>query len=58
MRFVFQSTILIMTLFVLLVEFRRLGAFLLALSPLPDEHNRLLVQRFRPSPGRSWSATP
>ena len=51
MRFVFQSGILIMTLFVLLVEFRRLGAFLLALSPLPDEHNRLLVDRFSPIAG-------
>ena len=51
LRFVFQSGILIMTLFVLLIEFRRLGAFLLDLSPLPDEHNQHLVDRFSPIAG-------
>lgn len=51
MRFVFQSGILIMTLFVLLVEFRRLGVFFLDLLPLPDEHKRLLVDRFSPIAG-------
>ncbi len=51
MRFIFQFCILITCLFFLLIEFRRLGAFLLNLSPLPESHNQLLVERFSPIAG-------
>lgn len=51
MRFVAQSCILMMIVFFLLIEFQRLGAFMLRLSPLPEAQNRLLIKRFSSSAG-------
>ena len=51
MRFVAQFCILMMIVFFLLIEFQRLGAFILKLSPLPETQNRLLIKRFSTSAG-------
>lgn len=49
MRFAVQSCLLIMIIFFLLIEFQRLGAFVLRLSPLPEAQNRFLIQKFASS---------
>ncbi|MGE4561078.1 MAG: AI-2E family transporter [Desulfobulbus sp.] len=44
--FIFQFCIVITGVFFLLIEFDRLTAFLLRLSPLPEAQNRFLIERF------------
>lgn len=46
MRFLLQFCILITGIFFLLIEFDRLTAFLLKLSPLPETQNRFLIHKF------------
>jgi predicted PurR-regulated permease PerM len=45
-NFIFQFCIVITGVFFLLIEFERLTAFLLRLSPLPETQNRYLIERF------------
>jgi predicted PurR-regulated permease PerM len=46
LNFIFQFCIVITGVFFLLIEFDRLTAFLLRLSPLPEIQNRYLIERF------------
>ncbi len=46
MRFFFQFCILILCIYFLLIEYQRLTAFMLKLSPLPESQNRLLIGKF------------
>jgi len=46
MSFVFQFSILIMVIFFLLKEIDRLIEFLIRLSPLPEEQDKLLMDKF------------
>jgi predicted PurR-regulated permease PerM len=46
LNFIFQFCIVITGVFFLLLEFERLTAFLLRLSPLPEIQNRYLIARF------------
>lgn len=46
MSFVLQFSILILVVFFLLIEMDNLIAFLTRLSPLPDEHDQLLMNKF------------
>ncbi|ADW16634.1 protein of unknown function UPF0118 [Desulfobulbus propionicus DSM 2032] len=46
MRFFFDFCILIVCIYFLLIEYHRLTAFLLKLSPLPEAQNRLLIDKF------------
>jgi len=46
MSFLFQFCLMIMVVFFLLIEIDRLIAFLARLSPLPEEQDRLLMDKF------------
>ncbi len=44
--FVFNFLLMILIIFYLLLEKEKLGAFFLHLSPLPKDHDRLLIRKF------------